>query len=58
MPVACAPAPPPSAERRPQKCRSVTSSDFETECATVVAIGFEVGGQVGPGRLDLDLEST
>ena len=26
--------------------------------ATVVAIGFEVGRQVGPGRLDLDLEST
>ena len=55
MPVACAPAPLPSAERRSQKCRSVTSSDFETECATVVAIGFEVGRQVGPGRLDLEL---
>ena len=26
--------------------------------ATVVAIGFEVGIQVGPGRLELDLEST
>ena len=37
---------------------AATPSDFETECATVVASGFEGGRQVGPGRFELDLEST